>query len=125
MGFDLTINLNVGIDPGTGMAFVWNNKTTARIPFIPSEYIIPEQFHKYIKQRGSHFHSYITHYDEKMTLVEVERFFDDYPEWNQVKEDIGDADYDWKEMDHDGFKAALTWLNSGKNKGVFSISWSY
>lgn len=125
MGFDLTINLNVGIDPETGIAFVWDYKSTARIPFIPSEYTIPEQYHKYIHQRGSHFHSYITAYDESMTLVEVERFLDDYPDWQTVKENMDDVDYDWTKEDHDSFKMALVWMNSGKNNGIFSVSWSY
>lgn len=120
MGFDLTVRLNVGIDPEIGIAFVWDMKTNTRMPFTPCEYIVPENFRKYLVQRGSHFHSYIKPYDE--TLISVERFFDDYPDWQQIKDEIGT---DWKKEDHDGFKQALTWMNTGKNNGVFSISWSY
>jgi hypothetical protein len=63
MGFDLFINLNVGIDPKTGMAFVYALNTNVGVkPFVPSEYTVPEKYRTYLKQRGSHFHQYIKKY---------------------------------------------------------------
>jgi hypothetical protein len=64
MGFDLTIQLNVGLDPETGMAYIWDSKQPLRKPFIPSEYTVPEDFRKYLIQRGSCFRSYIKKYSE-------------------------------------------------------------
>lgn len=117
MGFDLTIHLNVRIDPETGMA--------CKRQFMASEYTVPEKFREYLIQRGACFHSYIKKYSEDVNITDVERFLEDYPEWLQVKEDFGGEDYQWEEEDHDGFKEALKWMSSGKNTGVFLIRWSY
>jgi len=125
MGFDLTIHLNVGIDPDTGLAFIWSNGF-GRKPFVPGEYLVPEKFRKYLVQRGHHFHSYIQKFNYEVNLVDVERFLDNYPPWSKVLLDIERDGYDyWTEADHDEFRMALKWFSSDKNTGVFSISWSY
>lgn len=126
MGFDMTINLNVGIDPDTGLAFVWDRNGFGRKPFVQGEYVVPEQFREYIVQRGSHFHSYIQKYSQDVNLVDIERFLGNYPPWSRVESDIGPDGIDyWTESDHNGFLDALKWFSSGKNTGFFSISWSY
>jgi len=126
MGFDMSINLNVGIDPDTGLAFVWDKQGFGRKPFIQGEHVVPEQFRKYLVQRGSHFHSYIQKFSEDVNLVDIERFLDNYPPWSKVLLDIerDNNDY-WTEFDHSDFQEALKWFSTEKNAGVFSISWSY
>jgi hypothetical protein len=129
MGFDLTVGLNVGIDPKTGMAFVYAFNTNVGVkPFVPSEYTVPEKYRNFLQQRGSHFHQYIKKYCETMNMVDAEQFLYDYPDWRLVKKELNSSEDDysyWTKEHHDGFKQALTWMCSGKNSGLYSIRWSY
>lgn len=119
MGFDLNITLNVRIDEKTGMPFAWG-KDWEQLPYVSCEYEVPEKHRKYISQRGNVFHFYIKGIEGYTT--DVGTFLDNYPDWRQVKKDMGE-DYDyWTKADHDGFKQALKWLES---KHVFGITWSY
>jgi hypothetical protein len=119
MGFDLNITLNVWIDEKTGLPFVWG-KNFEKLPFVPSDYEIPEKYRKFLKQRGHVFHSYIKGIEGYTTCVDT--FLDNYPEWQEVKNDIWTQNDDWTEADHDGFKEALNWFSK---KSVFGITWSY
>lgn len=125
MGFDLVVNLNLPIDATTGEAFVYDFKNPGgKRPFVPSEYTVPEKYRAYLVQRGPHFHSYIKPFGEMCNQTSAELFLHYYPDWRQVKKDIGDdAEInEWSKGDHDGFKNALKWMAS---KGVFGLSWSY
>ena len=119
----MTIHLNLGIDPDTGSAYIWDKNGFGRKPFVQGEHVVPERFRKYLVQRGPHFHSYIQRFACDVSLVETERFLDGYPTWGSVVGDI-EQDY-WNESDHDGFLEALKWFSCGANAGIFSISWSY
>jgi hypothetical protein len=126
MGFDLTIVLNLRIDSKTGLPFVYayNHPTLANfsmIPYVPSEYEVPENHRPYLQQRGHHFHFYIVSFAER-TSIDVEEFLNEYPKWQDVVASMGDIEYGWTEKDHDGFKSALLWLSS---KQVFQVEWSY
>jgi len=126
MGFDLTITLYLSIDPKTGLPFVYayNHPILAdltMIPYVPSEYEIPEKHRPYLQQRGHHFHFYIESFTERMN-IDVEDFLNEYPKWQNVVAWMGDREYGWTEEDHDGFKSALLWLSS---KHVFQVEWSY
>jgi hypothetical protein len=126
MGFDLSIHLNIGIDPETGLAFIWDLNGFGRRSYVQSEHMVPERFRKYLVQRGSHFRSYIAQFSDEVSLVEIERFLDKYPPWSTVELDIErDGNDYWTESDHNEFLDALKWFSFGKNTGVFSISWSY
>ena len=119
MGFDINVSLIAGIDEYTGMPFVWG-KNFEKLPYVPSEYEVPEKHRKYLKQRGLIFHFYIKEIEG--TTTDVGTFLHHYPDWRQVKKDMGE-EYDyWTKADHDGFKQALKWLNE---KGIFGITWSY
>jgi predicted helicase len=123
MGFDLNIIVNTRIDEDTGLPFVWfGSDPMIKKPYNPSEYQIPEEYRKWINQRGHHFHSYIKQFDETTTQIEVEIFLHYYPKWKDIKDDIL-YDDEWNEKDHDEFKKCLEWLES--KSGVFGISWSY
>jgi hypothetical protein len=123
MGFDLVVNLNLPIDATTGEACVYDFKNPGgKRPFVPSEYTVPEKYRVYLVQRGPHFHSYIKPFGEMCNQTSAELFLHYYPDWRQVKKDMGDEDYEWSKGDHDGFKNALKWMAS---KGVFGLSWSY
>ena len=124
MGFDLSITLNFRIDPKTGLPFVWG-KDNSRMPYVPSEFEVPEKYRKWIQQRGHIFHSYIKALDKYGYSTDVYTFLDTYPDWDEVLKDIGpdddDCDY-WNESDHDDFREALEWFNE---KSCFMVEWSY
>lgn len=123
MGFDLLVTLNAPIDPASGMPFVWDDKSPGRQkPYVSCEYTVPEKYRDYLRQRGSQFHSYIKPFGEGCSEASAEIFLHYYPDWWQVKKDMGDEDYGWTKEDHDGFKNALKWMTG---KGVFGLSWSY
>ena len=82
MGFDLSINLNLGLDLKTGLPYVWG-KNYEKIPYVQSEFEVPEKYRKWIKQRGHHFHIYIKKFDEHGHTVDVEQFLYDYPSSDQ------------------------------------------
>jgi len=120
MGFDLNITLNVWIDDKTGLPFVWG-KNLDKLPYIPSDYEVPEKYRKFLKQRGHVFHFYIGGIEGYTT--DVGTFLYHYPEWQDVLDNMGgDEMYGWTEANHDDFKEALNWLSK---KGVFGITWSY
>jgi hypothetical protein len=122
MGFDINVCLNVWIDETTGLPFVYG-KGHEKLPYVSGTYIVPEKHRKYLKQRGGIFHFYIKGIEGYTT--DVGTFLHHYPDWRQVKKDIGadgETDYGWTKADHDGFKQALKWLDS---KQVFGITWSY
>jgi len=126
MGFDLTITLHLSIDPKTGLPFVYainhpTEKDYTMIPYVPSEYEVPEEHCPYLRQRGHHFHFYIESFTDR-TSIDVEEFLNEYPKWQDVVASMEDTDYGWTEKDHDGFKSALLWLSS---KQVFQVEWSY
>jgi len=123
MGFDLSINLNLGLDLKTGLPYVWG-KDYEHIPYVPSEFEVPEKYRKWIEQRGHHFHIYIKKFDAHGHTVYAEQFLCEYPSWLTVKKEIGDnCEYEyWTEEDHNSFKEALEWFTSKNN---FVVDWSY
>ena len=123
MGFDINIIINTRIDKKTGLPFVWVNSNENKIKsYNPEEYQIPEEYRKWIEQRGHHFHAYIKKFDDSTTQCDADIFLHYYPKWADAKYDILNED-EWTEEDHDGFKKCLTWLVS--KPGVFGLEWSY
>jgi hypothetical protein len=122
MGFDLNIIINISIDEVTGLPYILKLNPMTKKPYNPEEYKIPEEFRKWIDQRGHHFHAYIKNFDDSTLQCDVEIFLHYYPKWEDVKYDILDND-DWNEKDHNEFKKCLEWLES--KPGVFGIRWSY
>ena len=123
MGFDLNIIINTRIDEKTGLPFVWVNSNEIKTKaYNPEEYQIPEEYRKWIYQRGHHFHAYIKNFDDSTTQCEADIFLHYYPKWEDAKYDILNDD-EWTEEDHDGFKKCLKWLVS--KPGVFGLCWSY
>lgn len=124
MGFDLSITLNLRIDPKTGLPFVWG-ENSSRKPYVPSEFEVPERYRKWIEQRGRVFHFYITALDKYGYSTDVYTFLDNYPDWDEVLKDMGpdNEEYDyWTESDHDDFREALEWFRA---KEYFMVEWSY
>ena len=112
MGFDLTITINLYIDPKTGLPFVWGPGLTQK-PYVPSEYIVPEKYRKWLDQRGHHFHAYIQKFNSDTDSIDTWTFLEEYPDWDDVLKKIGgNAKYsDWTKSDHDDFKEALKWFS--------------
>jgi len=123
MGFDLSINLNLGLDLKTGLPYVWG-KDYEKIAYVPSEFEVPEKYRRWVQERGHHFHIYIKKFDKHGHTVYAEQFLYEYPSWLTVKKELGDKwEYEyWTEKDHDDFKEALQWFSSKNN---FVVDWSY
>ena len=123
MGFDLSITLNLHIDPKTGLPYVWG-KNYEKIPYVQSEFEVPEKYRRWVQERGHHFHIYIKKFDEYGHTVDVEQFLYEYPSWLTVKKELGDNwEYEyWTEEEHNSFKEALEWFTSKNN---FVVDWSY
>ena len=123
MGFDLNIIINVSIDELTGLPFVWVNSDENKIkPYNPEDYKIPEEYRKYIHQRGHHFHAYIKNFDDSTMQCDADIFLHYYPKWEDIKYDILNDD-EWNEESHKEFKKCLKWLVS--KPGIFGLRWSY
>lgn len=123
MGFDLNIIINISIDEVTGLPYVWGNLNENKIKsYNPEEYQIPEEYRKWIHQRGHHFHVYIKMFDDSTTQCNADTFLNYYPIWKDIKYDILNDD-EWTEENHNEFKKCLEWLVS--KPGVFGITWSY
>jgi len=123
MGFDLTISLDLSINEDTGLPFVYG-PNCERLPYVPSEFEVPQKYRKWVRQRGHHFHIYIKKFDEHGHTVDAEQFLYEYPSWLTVKKELGNKwEYEyWTEDDHNGFKEALEWFTSKNN---FVVDWSY
>jgi hypothetical protein len=127
MGFDLTITLNVSIDPQTGLPYIYyvdNNRFLNKKPYVPQEHKIPDKYLRFIEQRGSIFHSYIKQFEENVHDTSVACFLEFYPEWEYVEKENG-TEYEWCEKDHYEFKEALEWMCSVSPVPIFNVCWSY
>jgi hypothetical protein len=129
MGFDLTIRLDLEIDEKTGMPYVYynNNGSLDKRPYDPMEFKIPEEYSKYIEQRGGQFHSYVKKFPEHSHKSWPRDFLQLYPDWETVKNDnyLKDEDY-WTIDDHNKFKKFLEWMVSKSPViSLFEIHWSY
>ena len=120
MGFDININIQVGVDSETGLPYVWNETQTGnrKIPYSPEEFRVPKKYLKYLSLRGTQFSHYIKHMDDYLTETSVFDFLAFYPDWDP--ESMNEEG--WSNVNHDEFKEALSWMAS---KEVFRISWSY
>ena len=115
MGFDMMIQLHFNICPTTGEPYSW--LPTGKVYIDIKDYIIPEEYRKWVELRGSHLHSYIQWCEGSTMSCELDYFLHFFPEWEEIDE------YDWwTEEDHEEFKAALEYLV--KRPG-YMISWSY
>jgi len=114
MGFDLLIQVCLPINPVTGAPSIWLPNGTYG-DFNPADYTVPEEYRKFLWQRGSHWHSYIEAFDSYD--CSASEFLHSYPEWSTME------GWDWwLEADHDSFKKALKWFSE---KGCFRLTWSY
>jgi hypothetical protein len=130
MGFDLMMHIDLEIDGKTGMPFVYylNNGFLDKKPYDPNEFKIPEQFHKYIEQRGSQFHAYVMRFPPDCQHATAKDFLDVYPDWEYVATQIDTYYIDdcWNEQIHNEFKEFLEWMVS-KSPYIclFEFYWSY
>ena len=133
MGFDLTVSINMGIDPNTGCAYVHyvNEGFLDKKPYDPEEFKIPEQYRKYIEQRGYHFHQYIKIFPLGCFNASARDFLQVYPQWDDVKSGLNVYDYEddewgWTEKHHNEFKEFLEWMvEKSQYICVFELHWSY
>jgi len=114
MGFDLFILLQLLIDTNTGLPIVYRDGENEKDGFHVSEYQVPNEYRKFIAQRGHWFHAYVAPFEG--TQVSADMFLEQYPEWDCEMEEDG-----WTKEDHDEFRRALEWFSW---KGNFLVSWS-
>lgn len=112
--FNLVIILNIGIDPETGLPFVYyeNNGILDKKPYIPSEFRVPKEHCRFLRQRGNHLKSYIKSFDKKCTQTAIDEFLMVFPTWNEIKNDNNFSKDNWSKFDHDDFKKAIEWFAS-------------
>lgn len=132
MGFDIFIGLRLQIDEETGLSAIWGEDSdgkTELIPFNRTDYVVPEQFRRFITMGGHMFHAYIDLIGGgggERFECDCSELLESYPLWEEVAEDVWyqDKGYEeiWKEADHDAFHAALKWFSS---KSGFYLRWSY
>lgn len=128
MGFDLDIRLDLHIDSDTGLPVVYvydpSTNSSMKVPYNPEDYKVPEEFCKYLQQRGSQFHYYIAFFGSSTTEIDASAFLHYYPKWEDVVKYHSEYELGgWSEEDHNGFKKALEWMAT-KNY-VFNVHWSY
>lgn len=109
MGFYIHIYSMVNLCPETGKPFYYgpNFEKIYDIPNI----IIPEQYRRFLYERNSIYHAYMSgdsYYDS------VDMVVDTFPTWEQVKNLYPDAEeeYEWTEKDHTLFHNAIEWFAS-------------
>ncbi len=123
MGFDLNIHVNLYTCPKTGQAYYLdkNLKTVYSAPTLN----IPEHLRKYLEQRGHYLHAYTdTFNDENQYSASLDQFLEEFPDWDSVKDYMGEDDDYWYEKDHNNFLDLLKHLQT-EEKCSFTLSWSY
>ena len=119
MGFDLSISCSLSLCHQTGMMFFYKSDFTKE--YVIPNIIVPEQFRRFLKQRGHHLGLYTSRVTDGYS-TSVDNFLDKFPDWAEILED---EDYDdrWTEEDHNLFKEALEWLM--KQPVGFMVEWSF
>jgi len=125
MGFDLYISLNLPLDSESGLPFIYDHDSSKK-SYVPSEFIVPVMYRKWLRQKGHVFHYYIRTMDGTNSSS-IDHFLDVYPEWDDIKNYMNldgetEDSYNWSEKDHTEFKEALQWFSP---KIYFDISWSF
>lgn len=60
MGFHWNLTIQVYVDPATGKPWVWSHDgELKKIPFVPEDWVLPEQFREFTDMRGHHLYHYI------------------------------------------------------------------
>ena len=127
MGFDLHIGLRILINKTNGLPSVWGTGSEAftLIPFIPTDYIVPSDFRRFIDLKGKIFNAYIDTFtlEDPTSEVDCSSFLDYFPTWDTIQEssEYEDCEEYWTEKDHSEFKEAIEWFVS---KGSFHVHWS-
>lgn len=129
MGFDLTVDCALHVCSKTGKLFYYGKDVSGnfvRIYELP-KIEVPEEYRAEMVQRGSIFHAYTNHFNEKDIFnVDIHDFLGEFPSWTTVKEwmtENGWTKDDWGKEKHQTFEAALKWCASA---GLpFRVTWSY
>jgi hypothetical protein len=116
--FYMTIELHLSVCPNIGKPIC--AYTGKPISLNIDDYIIPEKFRKWCKYKGPQFQHYILELDnEHHTTIDAKRFFDNFPEWDDIKDNFND---NWTENDHNEFLNFVEYLS--KYPG-YILSWNY
>ena len=104
------------MDEETGLPIVWIQTPFGDDISSHTNYVVPNEYRKYLKQTGEHFKKYIHHL--RAYVVDADIFLRTYPRW----EDIKIHTEQWTQREHNEFKKALEWFAS---KDAFILEWSY
>ena len=128
MGFDLLIQLHIEFNE-QGIPCVWEEYDEYEyelIVFNPADFVVPKEYTRFLKLRGSLFSTYleladIDLEDQSTNCVNLGVA---YPSWEDISSSSEYEEFKdiWKEKDHDEFKEALSWFIDQDN---FYFHWSY
>lgn len=117
--FTMNIELHLLMSPSTGKPII-HSKIYEEQSININDYIIPEKFRKWCKCRGTQFHAYILELDnEHHTSINVKSFLDNFPEWEDIKENFSD---EWTEDDHNEFREVIEYL---AERPGYVLSWNH
>jgi len=117
--FNMKIELHMQMCPISGLPVIHSKIYDEQFINI-KDYVIPEKFRKWCSYKGTQFHAYILELDnEHHTSMNVKSFLDNFPEWEDIKENFGN---EWTEEDHNEFKEVVEYL---AERPGYVLSWSY
>ena len=119
MGFDLSISCCLSLCHQTGTMFFYKSDFTKE--YVIPNIVVPEQFRRFLKQRGHHLGLYTSRVTDEYS-TSANNFLDKFPDWAEILED-DDYDDRWTEEDHNLFKEALEWLV--EQPVGFIVEWSF
>jgi hypothetical protein len=124
--FGIKIVLKVSIDPQTGLPIVnyyTNDGSIEQKPFVPIDCKIPEKYTKYIEQHGHHFHSYLRAFVTNSYKCSIDEFIENYPSWDQLKDDNEYLEDDWSHSDHLDYRDFMVWMKNSSYE--FELEWCH
>ena len=119
MGFDMIIACSLSLCPESGKPFITckNGQKNFDLSQIPE---VPQEFRRFIQLRGSVFYEYTRSFGPDETIVDIIKFIDRFPPWDEVELD---GDEVWTSLDHNKFYAAVEWMADSEVNYI--VSWSY
>lgn len=113
MGFDFWITLQFDFDPDSGLPLLYNSHNNGNY------YRIPEKWREFIDMWYSHMRYYVQHLDGNSTSMA--NFYENFPSWADIKNDVAEFRDDWTEETHNEFEAFAEWC---AERGNFQANWA-
>lgn len=132
MGFDLNINLTLSMCEETGDAYLGYGKVDGKLQKIyydREKHCVPKHLRPYLTQRGRYLSHYTWDIEQEDCMMEasVEKFYEAFPNWDDIKDEEEIAKWEITEDDHNKFFELIKWLYDMEMKyfASYKIYWSY